>query len=886
MRSVIISVLAIFATAFQVSAEDITPDQLIPGSTYDPTVPTHKSVLGYQLGNKISTHADTRRYFEALAAHAPDRIKLVDYGTSWQGRSLYVVILSSAENIANLSELQAKNLKLASGKLTIADQKSLIPDMPASLWLSYSIHGNEISSTDAAMRTAYHLLANTNEKRIEKILDNVLLFINPIQNPDGRDRFIHQYRTAKGLLPIADTLSAEHNEPWPYGRTNHYLFDLNRDWISLTQPEVKSQIAMLQKWYPQVFVDLHEMGGNSSYYFAPEASPFNPHLTAQQKQSLFWFGMNNARWFDKEGMRYFTRDIFDAFYPGYGASWPAYYGAIAMTYEQGSARGLAFRRRDGSEFSYLKSIKGHFVTSLATAETMSMKAKRVLANFSTYQRSAIAEGKKSKDGPRSYVFPDAANIYTARQLMQKLTAQGIEVKWLTAPTMACGKKVPAGTAIIDAAQRRKRMIRTLLERQVDMTASWVKEQERLRKKDYSHDIYDVTAWSMPLMFNVDSFGCNAEIAGDMAPKTWPQALPDSAPVAWLMDAAQGGMAQVIAASHRAGLSVRVHTSGFTNAGRNFPRGTLAFMGSENPDDLGEKIAAISASTGNRFDAINSSWMEKGGDFGGRATIKLIKPRIAMAWDEPTSSYSAGNTRFVIERQIGYPVTPIRTSMLGWADLARYDVLILPEGNYGRILGASGRAHLADWVSRGGVLLAQGSANRFLIAEKGGLLASKREASLTTGDKIEDTKEALVKAKKLADGQAYAHAIEPASQSPDNVPGVLLNACADQDHWLTAGVKPDQIALYKGRDIYTPLKLSDGRNILRYKAGDELMASGYLWEELKPQLSNKPVVMLQRKGRGYVVSFTIEPTFRAYMNGLQDIYGNALFLTPSMTRKTR
>ena len=216
----------------------------------------------------------------------------------------------------------------------------IIADQPAITWLSYGVHGNEISSTDAAMLTAYHLLASRGDDRVADIMQDTVVIIDPMQNPDGRDRFIQSFTSAVGLRPDSDRLAAEHDEPWPGGRTNHYLFDMNRDWFIMTQPETQGRIAAIQEWYPVVFVDLHEMGSDGTYFFAPEAVPFNPHLAADQKESLQLFGRNHARWFDEFGLDYFTREVYDAFYPGYGASWPSYYGSIAMTYEQASSRGL------------------------------------------------------------------------------------------------------------------------------------------------------------------------------------------------------------------------------------------------------------------------------------------------------------------------------------------------------------------------------------------------------------------------------------------------------------------------------------------------------------------------------------------------------------------
>ena len=227
--------------------------------------------------------------------------------------------------------------------------------------------------------------------------------IDPTQNPDGRDRFVHNFEIAEGLEPNASPLAAEHNEPWPGGRTNHYYFDLNRDWISLNHPETLGRVKVLQEYFPPVFVDLHEMGSNTTYYFAPEAIPYNPHLARDQRESLQLFGKNNAKWFDRYGFSYFTREVFDAFYPGYGASWPSYYGSVAMTYEQASARGLVVRRSDESVMHFRDTVRHHFVASIATSETAAINREQLLADFYAYRQSAIEEGRSEEI--RSYILP-------------------------------------------------------------------------------------------------------------------------------------------------------------------------------------------------------------------------------------------------------------------------------------------------------------------------------------------------------------------------------------------------------------------------------------------------------------------------------------------------
>ncbi|HHL32494.1 MAG TPA: peptidase M14, partial [Oceanospirillales bacterium] len=314
--------------------------QMWPGSQYDDVIPTYSQVLGYEIGERISSYGEMLRYFEALAAAAPKRLKIHEYARSWENRKLIYISIGSEKNLSALDVFTQHMSQLSDPRVTdSATAKNLIETMPASVWLSYGVHGNEISSTDAAMMTAYHLLAALDDPITKKILENTLVFIDPLQNPDGRMRFVNRYYETVGLTDDGDRLNAEHNEPWPQGRSNHYLFDMNRDWLALTQPESKGRVKALNKYHPLVVIDLHEMGGDSSYYFAPPAQPLNPHMTKTQIENIALVGRNNAKHFDAFGFDYFTREVFDAFYPGYGDSWPVFYGAAASTYEVGSARG-------------------------------------------------------------------------------------------------------------------------------------------------------------------------------------------------------------------------------------------------------------------------------------------------------------------------------------------------------------------------------------------------------------------------------------------------------------------------------------------------------------------------------------------------------------------
>lgn len=909
LRNSALTLIVLFAAAFSAQANENQANESFvfwPQADYDPAIPTVEDVLGYKPGERITWHRDAVRYFEALAAVAPDRLVVKQYATSWEGRQLIYAIVTSAENMARIDEIKTNMQKLVDPRKTSAvEANKIIENQPAVTWLSYAVHGNEISSTEAAMLTAYHLLASRGDDRVNNIMRDTVVIIDPMQNPDGRDRFVHHYEMSEGLLPDSDRIAAEHDELWPGGRTNHYLFDLNRDWFILTQPETQGRVKILQEWYPVAFVDAHEMGSDSTYYFVPAAIPYNPHLANDQRASLDLFGKNNARWFDTFGIDYFTREVFDAFYPGYGDSWPSYFGSIAMTYEQASSRGLVVRQYDGNELTYRYTIRNHFVTSLATAETVAINRKKFLSEFYDYHVSAIDEG--NSDSIRSYILPIQADQAAANKLAGLLVRQGIEVGRATESFDACGETYQAGTYVINTAQPAKRFIRTLMDLEVPMEKTFLAEQERRRDKGLPDEIFDVTAWSLPLMMNVRSVACYRAITGPFtaagAELLAPATISGSdSPVAYLVPWGSAPAVRLLSNALRQGLAVKSSDLAFTHMDIRYPAGTLIIDVADNPAELAEIIAGLVELTGAPVSSVDNSWVTDGPNFGSANVVRFNPPRVAIAWDTPTSPYSAGNTRFIIERQFDYPVTPIRTRRLASSDLSRYQVLILPQSGYGpgyaATLGKKGTKNLQDWVTKGGVLIGLGNANRFLADPDVDLLSIRRENAVIESDKVKagsavkakngkDTAtEKTVKGQYVTDAEAYKDLITPAKDKPDSVAGVLVKADVDADHWLAAGVAPTLNVLVGGSDIYTPIKLNKGVNVARFRAADELLASGYLWEQNRKQLAYKPFTVVQRRGKGYVIGFTQDPNVRAYLDGLNLIFMNAIFRGAAHARPVR
>jgi hypothetical protein len=864
-----------------------------PNADYDPSVPTIESVLGHAHGERITWHAEAVRYFEALASAEPDRVSVHRYASSWEGRDLIYVVISSPENMARIEDIKADMQSLRNvANTSAADADRIIQSGPAVTWLSYGVHGDEISSTDASMITAYHLLASRGDERIANILRDTVVVIDPMQNPDGRDRFIHGFEMAEGLMPDSDRLSAEHEQPWPGGRFNHYLFDMNRDWFTLNQSESRGRVVALQEWYPVVYVDLHEMGGDRTYYFAPGADPINPHVTATQAENEELFGRTNAAWFDEFGIDYFTSDVYDNFYSGYGSSWPQYFGSVAMTYEQASVEGLILRQYNGNELSYAESVRNHFVTSLGTAETVASNRQKFLQDFYDYQVSAIDEGRS--DDIRVYIIPQQTDQAGANKLAGQLVQQGVSVGVADTGFKACGTDYAAGSYVIDMAQPAKRLVRTLLDADVPMDGEFLAEQEDRRARGLGDKIYDVTAWSLPLMMNIRAETCNRLASVSTSPAgpelVQAPALPDAdAKVAYLVPWGEATAIRFLSRALLDGLNVKSSDAAFALNGRRYPAGTLIIDVADNSANVHREVRDIALTSGARVFSVDDSWVTDGPSLGSNKIVSHNRPDVAIAWDAPTSPTSAGQTRFVIERHFDYPVTAIRSARIATADLSNYEVLILPEAygeGYAGVLGEAGTENLRDWVSKGGVLIALGSANRYVADANIDLLSIRRENAVAEDDgedgissssgNDDEELEATVAGQNLSSQADYEKAITPESSLPDSLAGVLLRADVAPEHWLAAGVASSLNVLARDTGIYTPIRLDSGVNVARFSSPDNLLASGYIWEENRQQLAFKPFAVVQPSGRGFVIAFTQDPNIRAYLDGLNVIFMNAIF----------
>ncbi len=848
---------------------------LWPGVTYDAAIPTSKATLGHDFGEEISAPEEIVLYLKALAAAAPDRTRLVEYARTWEGRPLHLLVIGSPHRISRLDEVTAGLKRLADPRTTSADEQArLLEQLPVVTWLMHAVHGNEISSSDAALAEAYHLLAARNDPMVETILRESLVLIDPLENPDGRARFLFQHKLGRASVPDGERASIEHDEPWPGGRSNHYLFDMNRDWFAQTQPETRGRLAIALQYFPHVVVDLHEMSGDSTYYFAPPADPLNPFITPQQIRWLDAFGRANASQFDERGYAYFIREVYDSFYPGYGESWPLFNGAIGMTYEQASARGLVWTRQDEATLTYRDGVVHHFTAAITTAFTAAKNRAQLLRDFLDYRRTAASEAEKA--GVRAYVLVAGPDGNMAARLARNLVGQGIEVRRLDEPLTLGSRQVPAGSYVVSTAQPSARLVRNLLDPHVPQPEDFVTEQDRRRRKRLSDQIYDVTGWSLPALFDVDVVSSAQAVSARTTPfgdGSEPAPLPD-AKVAYLLS--WGADTPALAAELlRAGIRVQHAPRAFTIGGRDFAPGTAivrtAGLTPEARTVFGDAVRR------HRVEVVplDSGWVDAGISIGSGAVATLKAPRVVLAWDSPTSPLSAGWARYVLERRFGFTLTTSRVSSLGRLDLDKVDVLVLPAADYGTAFNDDGVRRLREWMRGGGTLVTLGEASRWAAGEKVNLLETRTELRGGKPEVAEKDKES-----KPAEPQSpfdYDRAVQPERERPENTPGAIVRVSLDKEHWLSSGTDGEIQAIVEGQRVFTPMKLDKGANVGVFAAKERLVVGGLAWEEAQAQLAQKAFLMHQRVGQGHLIAFAEDPNFRAFTEATQLLFANAVLL---------
>ncbi|MCX7894497.1 MAG: M14 family metallopeptidase [Thermoanaerobaculum sp.] len=872
------SALAFFASAFFAGLAMAGTLEVLPPCDLDPTVPSIRQVLGYDWGEEISDPQQIQKYAEALAAAVPQRVKLLPYAKSFEGRPLFLLVVGAAEHLAGLEGLAAQVRRLGDPRLVPpATAGPLVAKLPLVVWLGGSVHGDEPSGGEAALALAYYLAASRCDQ-VKGLLEQVMVVLDPMQNPDGRARFVAATRQARGPHPDENPASAEHVQPWPGGRFSHYLFDLNRDWFALTHPESQGKVSRMVWLPPQVAVDLHEMGSDQGYFFPPPADPHNPLVSPEQNQLWQLLGRQLAAAFDARGVRFWTREVFDAFYPGYGESWPFFGGSCGATYEQASSRGRVIRLRTGELLRYADTVAHHLLAAWVTVKTAAEHRHAFWESFLAYRRRAVEEGKGS-----AYLWD--AQRDGATPLARLLVRQGLEVYRAEGGPLA-------GLFIVPRSQPYSRLAQVLLSKDIPLPRDFAERQVQREAKRLPDEIYDITAWSLPLLWNVpvreERVTPTPQWQLVSSEEPAPGRVEGEGRVAFLLP--WEGLASARATVQLLALGVRVGAAerAFRLAGREFPMGTVVIRRAGNGEELRQRLAQVAAEAEVSFFGAETSLVEAGIDLGSNRVRPLRYPRVGLLWDAPTSPTAAGHLRYALEQQLGLAVSPVRAGSLLQADLSLFDVIIFPDVFSAAALLRTWPQEQLDrlryWVREGGVLIAEGEAAVFLTNEKVALLASSLEKRGNGEAAQAKEKPQPAGSPTASEGPTvgYEQQVKPAEEQPPQVPGAILTVRLDPEELLAAGFPQGRVSVLVGsRRVFTPLKLDKGVNVGLYADAAELVSAGFVFPDSRKQLPGKAYLVMQRHGRGLVVAFAEPPAFRGMTRSTTLLLANAVLFGPAL-----
>jgi len=794
--------------------------------------------LGYEIGSRFTRHHKIIDYFKYVS-NTLSNVSLEKYGETNEHRPLYVTYISSEENMNNLDNIRKANLSQTGVLAEKSNNKKAI------VWLSYNVHGNEASSSEASMLTLYELVTTK-----KAWLENTVVIIDPCLNPDGRDRYVNWYNQVKSTPYNAVQDAKEHNEPWPGGRPNHYLFDLNRDWAWATQVESQQRIKIYNKWMPHIHVDFHEQGINSPYYFAPAAEPFHEVITDWQRDFQTEIGKNHAKYFDKEGWLYFTKESFDLLYPSYGDTYPTFMGAIGMTYEQaGHGRaGLAINTDEGEVLTLKARATHHNTTGLSTVEIASKNSEKLNIEFKKYFDN-------SKLPYKSFVIKNnnQDKINRLKELLEKheITyekAKKGNVKGYVYSTQKEAKlDINTNDLVIHTDQPKGKMVNILFEPSAKLADSLT---------------YDITAWSIPYAHGLEAIASKSNVPSTAKSKNNSfDNIIDKSAYAYISKWNSLNDATFLGDLLKNNIIPRFSEKPFSSNGISYERGTLIILRNDNRDtNFDKNIVAIADRNMRELAAVSTGFSDSGVDFGSYSVKPINKQKVALLSGEGTSSLSFGEIWHFFETELQYPLTIIDSDYFSGINFSKYDVIILPNGYYGSVLNKSTLEKLTKWTRSGGTLIAIGNALNSFADKKGFSLTRK---------KSDDDKDNQSNLTPYADQER---------KSVQNlITGAIFKSKVDNTHPLGFGYDNSYFSLKLGGSSYNYLK--DGVNIAYFDETSKNI-SGYAGSKVVEKIPESLLFGEEQIGRGSIIYMVDNPLFRSFWDNGKLFLANAVFLLNS------
>jgi hypothetical protein len=816
------------------------------------TLKSPDEFLGYSLGDRFTRHHEMVDYFQYVDAQLA-HVQLTQYGKTYEDRPLLYAVITSPENFGMLEEIRQNNLK-RTGLLSGNPSASKI----AIVWLSYNVHGNEASGMEASMKTLYELVSST---RGQGWLKNTVVIMDPCINPDGRDRYANFNNQYINTITNPSPDAAENNEPWPRGRPNHYLFDLNRDWAWLQQAESQQRLKVYNQWMPHVHVDFHEMGYNNPYYFAPAAEPFHPVISNWQREFQTIIGRNNAKHFDENNWLYLTKETFDLYYPSYGDTYPTYSGAIGMTYEQGGSRGVSIMTDVGDVLTLEQRLTHHYTTGMSTVEAASTHASRMVDEFEKYFKENL---NNPVGAYKSYVIKADNNSDKIEKLTQWLDQHAISYGCVGAARPGKGWdyqtqtqaafSLAAEDIVVNTFQPKSRFVTTVFEPQSKIPDSLT---------------YDITAWNLFYAYDLKGYATTERInAGKPYKQRTPAQVEVASAYAYIFKYETLRDTEFLGELLKMGINVRATQKPFKVNGNSFKAGTLVVTKTNNEtvSDFDKTLQTLASSYQRTVYTTNTGFVEQGNDLGSSSVAYIEAPKIAILTGEGTESLSAGEVWHFFEQQLHYPITQIRTTNFKRIDLDAYNVLVAPEGYYD-IFDDAQLERIGTWVNAGGKLI--------LIGDALSAFADKKDFTLKkyTTDEAKKASEKLDEEFKKKDGMVRYEDAER-KQISDYISGAIYKINVDNSHPLGFGLNHHYYTLKTSTLRFDFME--DAWNVGTLK-GAAKPVQGFAGYKANKKMDNSLIFGVQEKGHGSIVYFVDNPLFRSFWEQGKFVFGNAVFM---------
>ncbi|MCP9201227.1 M14 family metallopeptidase [Gramella sp. GC03-9] len=838
MRKISSLLFLFFISLLQAQQDDISLDYYLPDDvTYNPEVPTPQEVIGFVPGEWHVSHDRLLTYMNKLAEVSP-RIQIENRGFTYEGRPLVLLTISSEENLNNLEEIRKNHVALVeqnSGSLNTEE-------MPVVINQGFSIHGNEPSGSNASLLYTYYLAAAQGEE-IEETLDNTVILLDPSFNPDGLQRFAYWANTNKSKNINPDPQDREYNEIWPGGRTNHYWFDMNRDWLPVQLPESQARIATFHKWYPNILTDHHEMGSNSTFFFQPGIPSRTHPLTPQKNQDLTKeIGTYHARAFDELGSLYYTEENYDDFYYGKGSTFPDINGSVGILFEQGSSRGHA-QETDNGILTFPFTIRNQFTAALSTLEA----AQNMRTELLNYQRNFFKNARESAENG-AYAFGSSKDPVKAYKLAEILKRHQIEVHEVKDGFSENGKSFERGSAyIVPKNQRQHRLVKAMFERRTEF-------QDSL--------FYDISAWTFPLAFNLDfSEDVSLKNAGNKIEelqKPVPPA-PGESEYAYLMSWSDYYAPKALNKILEKGLRAKVAMEEFTLDNTSYGHGTIMIPVQNqelSQSELHQFLSEISQESAVKITAISTGMT--GGINLGSNQFRAVEPqKVALLVGESITSYDAGEIWHLFDQRYDMKITKLDIRDLNRTDLSKYTDIIVPN-SWGGGLDGGLTKKLMEWTREGGTII--GYRNAVTWLKKNDFIKFK-------------TRETEVNAKNVSFGERGDF------RGAQVIGGAIFEAKLDRSHPIAFGYQDDKIAMFRNTTLFVEADEQSYNNPIQYT--EKPLLSGYISKPNLDSIASTVPFKHSSLGRGEVIMFTDNTNFRAFWYGTNKLLMNAIFFGNEM-----